>query len=137
MPSIKIISLPDNFYSQTRGWSFAPFKNSELIDSIEADWTTFHLVSVEPGTIRGNHFHPQGTEWLFFCGSPLLLVWQESDSEKINQQRITDRHTFAVIPPGIKHAIKNVGAEVLVLVAFRSPSPASGEAETLPSLLIE
>ena len=137
MPSIKIISLSVNFHQEPRGWSFAPFTDPELIRQIDVDWIAFHTVSMEPGTIRGNHFHPQVTEWLLFCGGPILLAWQDPDSDRTEKIRIEDNHTYVIIPPGIKHAIKNLGDDILYLVAFRSPTPSSGEPEVLPSIIIE
>lgn len=136
MPSIKIISLSENYRSETRGWSFAPFTDPELIRQINIDWTAFHTVSMEPGTIRGNHVHPNVTEWLLFCGGPILLAWQDPDSDTIEKIRIEDNYTYAIIPPGIKHAIKNLGDDILYLVAFRSPAPSEAP-EVLPSKIIE
>ncbi len=137
MPSLKIVSLQENFRLEPRGWSFAPFKDLSLIPQIEIDWTTFHTVSMEPGTIRGNHVHPQVTEWLFFCGGPILLAWQDPDSEKVQKSLIANHHTFVIIPPGVKHAAKNESPGALYLVAFRSPAPPSQEPEVLPAILID
>jgi oxalate decarboxylase/phosphoglucose isomerase-like protein (cupin superfamily) len=137
MNSLKIISLPEAFRQDPGGWSFAPLKNKKLIDQLEVDWTTFHTVSMEPETIRGNHFHPQVTEWLFFCGGPLLLAWQDEGSAIIQKKLIENSHTFLIIPPGVKHAVKNESPGTLVLVAFRSPGRSFEEPEVLPSLLIE
>jgi dTDP-4-dehydrorhamnose 3,5-epimerase-like enzyme len=137
MHSLKIISLPQYFRREPRGWSFTPFKDPDLTDKIDIDWTTFHTVSLEPGTIRGNHFHPQVTEWLFFCGGPILLVWQDPDSEAIKKNLFKNNESFVVIPPGVKHAVKNMGAQTLYLIAFRSPALSSQDPEVLPSLLIE
>ena len=137
MHPLKIVSLPENFRYEPRGWSFAPCKIPELIPQINIDWTTFHIVSMEPGTIRGNHFHPQVTEWLFFCGSPILLAWQDPDSETIQKNLITNNHSFAIIPPGVNHAVKNTGNQVVYLIAFRSPAGLSQEPEVLPAILID
>jgi dTDP-4-dehydrorhamnose 3,5-epimerase-like enzyme len=86
MHPLKIVSLPENFRYEPRGWSFAPCKIPELIPQINIDWTTFHIVSMESGTIRGNHFHPQVTEWLFFCGGTISIGLERSgvgnDSKK-------------------------------------------------------
>jgi oxalate decarboxylase/phosphoglucose isomerase-like protein (cupin superfamily) len=137
MHSIKIISLPQYFRREPKGWSFTPFKDPDLTGKIDIDWTTFHTVSMEPGTIRGNHFHPQVTEWLLFCGGPVLLAWQDPDSEAIKKILFKNNETLVIIPPKVKHAVKNVGDQTLYLVAFRSPALSPQEPEVLPSLLIE
>jgi len=91
---------------------------------------------MEPGTIRGNHVHPNVTEWLLFCGGPILLVWQDPDSDTTRQTLVDNHHTLVIIPPGVKHAIKNIGEGILYLVAFRSPASSPSEPEALPSILI-
>jgi UDP-2-acetamido-2,6-beta-L-arabino-hexul-4-ose reductase len=137
MPSIQILSFPQYFRSEPRGWSFTPFADLDLTGKVDIDWTTFHTVSMEPGTVRGNHFHPQVTEWLLFCGGPILLLWQDTDSNEVKKFLINNNQTLVIIPPGVKHAVKNMGEHPLYLIAFRSPAPSSQEPEVLPSLLIE
>ncbi len=138
MPSLKLVFFTGKFQSRNPvDFYFAPFKIPELIPQINIDWTTFHIVSMEPGTIRGNHFHPQVTEWLFFCGGPILLAWQDPDSETIQKNLIANNHSFAIIPPGVNHAVKNTGNQVVYLIAFRSPAELSQEPEVLPAILID
>jgi dTDP-4-dehydrorhamnose 3,5-epimerase-like enzyme len=137
MPSIEIVGLPEYFRLEPRGWSFAPFTDGERIGQIDIDWISFHTVSMEPGTIRGNHVHPQVNEWLLFCGSPVLLVWQEADSEQPRQTRIDNNHTMIFIPGGVKHAIKNLGKDPLYLVAFRSPARDPEVPEVLPAVILK
>jgi dTDP-4-dehydrorhamnose 3,5-epimerase-like enzyme len=138
MSSIQILTLPQHFRYEPKGWSFRPFADLDMTGKVDIDWSTFHTVSMEPGTVRGNHVHPQTTEWLLFCGGPVLLSWQDKDSEKINTVPITDNRTLLIIPPGVKHAVKNLSDLPLYLIAFRSPMPSiSQEPEVLPALLIE
>jgi oxalate decarboxylase/phosphoglucose isomerase-like protein (cupin superfamily) len=136
MNALRIISLPDRFYQEPRGWTFTPFNESPLAGGGSFDWTSFHTVSMKPGSIRGNHLHPRVSEWLLFCGGPFLIVWQDEGSEAVQQKQITDHHTFLVIPPRVKHAVKNTGKEWLYLVAFRSRAHGSDEPETLAAPLL-
>jgi oxalate decarboxylase/phosphoglucose isomerase-like protein (cupin superfamily) len=136
MKAIKILSLPENFGTDHRGWSFAPFKNVELFDGAAVDWNSLHAVSLNPGTVRGNHLHPLTTEWLFFCGGPVRLSWQESPAETPRTLLIEDHHTLVMIPPGISHAIKNESAETVYLVAFRSTAPCAEGPEVTPAVIL-
>jgi dTDP-4-dehydrorhamnose 3,5-epimerase-like enzyme len=136
MASIQCIALPQNFSTDHRGWSFAPFKNLELIQQAEVDWNSFHAVSLEPGIVRGNHFHPETTEWLFFCGGPVRLAWQEDGSLRPESILIENNHTLIIIPPGVSHAVKNESPLTIYLVAFRSPARSGPEPEVLRSILI-
>jgi len=136
-PSIEIIRLPRQFHREPRGWSFTPFLDPDRIREIAIDWTSFHTVAMEPGTVRGNHYHPKTREWLLFCGGTVLLVWQDPDTEEVRQARIEDHHTLVIIPPGVKHAIKNLSDGLLYLVAFRSPVSDSDREKALPAPLIK
>jgi oxalate decarboxylase/phosphoglucose isomerase-like protein (cupin superfamily) len=136
MNALRIVSLPDHFHLEPRGWTFTPFTESPEAAGTSLDWASFHTVSLEPGSVRGNHVHPLVTEWLLFCGAPFLVVWQDEGSETIHQKQITDHHTFLIIPPRVKHAVKNTGKALLYLVAFRSRADAPEEPETLAAPLI-
>jgi oxalate decarboxylase/phosphoglucose isomerase-like protein (cupin superfamily) len=136
MNALRIVSLPDRFRLEPRGWTFTPFKESPLANGPPLDWASFHIVSLEPGSVRGNHVHPRVTEWLLFCGGPFLVVWQDEGSKTIQQQQIADQHTYLIIPPRVKHAVKNTGKVLLYLVAFRSRADGAQEPETLATPLI-
>lgn len=136
MNTLKIISRPDYFRQEPRGWSFSPFRENPLKDGREIDWASFHTVSMEPGSIRGNHVHLRVTEWLLFCGGPLLLIWQEEGEERIQQKHLEDQSTYLIIPPGVKHAVQNRSQGTIYLVAFRSLISPAPEPETLAAPLL-
>ncbi len=136
MNALRIVSLPDHFRLEPRGWTFTPFTVSPLAAGLSLDWASFHTVSLEPGSIRGNHVHPRVTEWLLFCGGPFLVVWQDEGSDAIQQKQLADQHTYLIIPPRVKHAVKNIGKTVLYLVAFRNRTDGADEPETLVTPLI-
>ncbi|MCU0577912.1 MAG: cupin domain-containing protein [Desulfobacterota bacterium] len=136
MNALQLISLPENFRQEPRGWSFSPFRERPWKNGLEIDWASFHLVSLEPGSIRGNHVHPRVTEWLLFLGAPFLLVWQDEGSVLVQQRRIDDHHTLVVIPPRVKHAVQNLSPGPLYLTAFRSLTPGSAKEETVAAPLI-
>jgi oxalate decarboxylase/phosphoglucose isomerase-like protein (cupin superfamily) len=136
MNTLEIVSLPEGLRQEPRGWSFSPFQESPMNNGLELDWASFHLVSMEPGSIRGNHVHPRVTEWLLFLGAPFLLVWQDEGSELVEKRRVDDHHTLVVIPPRVKHAVQNLSAGPIYLTAFRSKAPDSSETETVAAPLV-
>jgi quercetin dioxygenase-like cupin family protein len=71
---------------------------------------------------------------LFPCRT--VSAWQDEGSEAVQQKQIADHHTFLVIPPRVKHAVKNTANTLLYLVAFRSQSEGAEEPETLATPLI-
>ena len=77
-----------------------------------------HVVMTEPRGIRGNHYHPRGTEILTVMGPALVRTKTETDTTDVH---VPAREAYQFfIPPGISHAIQNTGSEPGVLVAFNS-----------------
>jgi UDP-2-acetamido-2,6-beta-L-arabino-hexul-4-ose reductase len=77
-----------------------------------------HVVVTQPGLLRGNHYHVRGTETLTVLG-PALVRWREDTA--VREQAIGSGEAYRfVIPPGVPHAIRAVGPEPMLLVAFNS-----------------
>ena len=80
----------------------------------------FHIVSLNPGAIRGNHVHDY-TEIICVLGGKgiaeieLIELQDIKHSEKI----IIDKNFQIVeVPPRIKHIVKNIGDRVFYLVCL-------------------
>jgi dTDP-4-dehydrorhamnose 3,5-epimerase-like enzyme len=77
-----------------------------------------HVASLEPGAVRGNHMHPDVTEYVFTWGGPVDVVWQPEGGELAREEvRSGDLSVFE-IPPGVRHAVMNVGEERVYLIAY-------------------
>ena len=77
-----------------------------------------HLVLTEPGCIRGNHFHPRGTEVAVVLGPALVRLREEGEVRDIH---IAEGQAYRLtIPPGVAHAFQNTGTRPTVLVAFNT-----------------
>ena len=86
-----------------------------------------HVVTLRPGTIRGNHYHPKSTEHILFIdGKVEVIVGMEKNldghSEELN---LVVRKVFEPtpgqilrIPAGIPHAVKNVGQNDAVIMCI-------------------
>jgi hypothetical protein len=62
MESVRFIDLAKEIREDLRGFSFYPLKGRALEpERLPED---FHLVSIGPGQVRGNHLHPGRWEWL-------------------------------------------------------------------------
>jgi dTDP-4-dehydrorhamnose 3,5-epimerase-like enzyme len=135
MPVVQFIDLNPTIKADARGMSFFPWqgrlqKPGELLQ-------TFHLVSIQPGTIRGNHLHPGHAEWLYPFHGAAVFIW-ESDPGQIQERLISGDRTLIYTPPGVAHALKNPGPEILYLLAWRelSGSELTGP-ETVPCNLAD
>jgi len=122
MPCVRQLKLNDAILKDGRGWTINPLK---IADIPGKSLLGLHLVSIKPGTIRGNHHHPDATEWLLTCGGLASLVWRPVGDEAVNEFLIEgEEPVLFEIPPGCEHAIKNLSHDDIYLMAFYDvPSP--------------
>ena len=64
---------------QERGWSIEPVTSALLTTGGVGN---IHLVSLEPGTIRGNHVHAKQSEWVVAFGGRCLAAALDADGRR-------------------------------------------------------
>ena len=102
-------------HSDARGSVYEPLQAEQLPQQQNA-----HVVVTAPGHVRGNHYHACGTETLTVLG-PALVCWLD-DSVR-HEQAIGSGEAYRfLIPPRVPHAMRAVGPEPMVIVAFNSQS---------------
>jgi oxalate decarboxylase/phosphoglucose isomerase-like protein (cupin superfamily) len=116
MAEVHFINLSNEIHVDARGISFFPWQGR--VHAPENILNTFHLISIRPGHTRGNHLHPGHIEWLYPFHGDGLLLW-EIDPDQVQERLISGDSTLILIPPGIAHAVKNPGPEILYLLAWR------------------
>jgi dTDP-4-dehydrorhamnose 3,5-epimerase-like enzyme len=93
-----------------------------------------HIVISLPGVARGNHYHGKGKETITVFG-PSLVRFREND--KTTAVVIPEKEVWRfVFPPGVSHAIKNLGEEANILVAFNTIEHDPENPDTKADLLI-
>ncbi|MFZ5448070.1 MAG: cupin domain-containing protein [Thermodesulfobacteriota bacterium] len=122
MAAVQFIDLRSEIHSDDRGMSFFPWQGR--LQSPEDIFNSFHLVSIRPGHTRGNHLHPGHGEWLYPFHGDGVIIW-EAASGQTQERLVSGDSTLIYIPPGIAHAVRNPGPEILYLLAWRE---AVGEA---------
>ena len=128
---MKPISLEHALWRDERGWGINPFKIAGLDGKPVYD---FHTVSIEPGMIRGNHYHVGATEWLLIFGGTALLAWTMNTDQAAEQIRLqSDEPMLFEFPPGVAHAVKNISSHTIYLLSF-SNSP-DRETIRIPSII--
>lgn len=104
------------FYQDDRGWCIRPISDDDIKNGIISD---IHMVSMKPGSIRGNHYHVNKIENVFIIGSTCrVLVVDNNTNEKEEKILENNEKTMFVIPPHVTHAIENIGNEVSYLFCF-------------------
>jgi UDP-2-acetamido-2,6-beta-L-arabino-hexul-4-ose reductase len=94
-----------------------------------------HVVVTEPGCVRGNHYHTRGTEVLTVQGPALVRI---RDEQGVQDTLIPEGGvTRFIIPPGMAHAIQNLGAQPTLLIAFRDRADDPADPDVVRETLIE
>lgn len=71
-----------------------------------------HVATIEPGAIRGNHYHAVRQEMLVIMAADRWsLHWDEGVNTPVRRQEFVGPGAVLVtVPPGLSHAIRNDGA---------------------------
>jgi len=94
-----------------------------------------HVVVSDPGVVRGNHYHLQGTEIIAVMGPSLVRIKEYGKLRDIEVPAdVVYRFTF---PPHVPHAFKNTGDRANILVAFNSCEHDPEKPDTVPEILIK
>ena len=117
MSSLRVQVL--EVHRDERGWVAEPLGAGHLPAQ-----RNVHVVVSRPGAVRGNHYHPEGTEILTVAG-PALVRTREAGV--VSDTPVPDGACYRfTIPPGVTHAVRNTGEAPAVLIAFNTlESPAT------------
>lgn len=128
---IQFIDLCGSLQADARGFAYFPFQGlAETLPVVDM-CTSCHLIAISPGQVRGQHQHPQKTEWLYVFHGQGELFWRTREGQR-RQRRLDDHRTLVVISPGIPHALRNAGSDALYLLAWRAAlTPGPDEPDTV------
>lgn len=116
MNGIREIELKDNTWSDTRGWGVNPI---DIVGLSNKPIGRLHMVSLTPGSVRGNHSHKGSTEWLLVSGGPAKIAWRRLDQKSIEMILVKqDEPALFEILSLTEHAIMNTGQKDIFLLAF-------------------
>ena len=129
MPIIKRIDIIENAYNDERGWVTNPLEVTGISGNT---LSSLHIASMQPGCIRGNHYHTHATEWLLIFGGAASFYWRSREDDTIHEEEIKGKAPLLFeIPPGVEHAILNRSENEIFLMAFRNIE----NADTIRSLI--
>ena len=123
MPNVKKHVLEKR--SDERGWVIDPLVRSREGEPLGHA----HLASLEPGAIRGNHVHSGAAEYVLVWGGTAEIAWE--DDGRVTRETVSGEELVVFeIPPGVAHAVTNVGATTAYLIAYYFGLPEDGWPET-------
>ena len=115
---MKRIEIKKYSWSDERGWGI------EVIEAVELPREklgNLHIVSLKPGKIRANHFHPDAIEWMLICGGPTKFAWRSCDDNSVNEIVVNGNEPVVFeIPPNTHHAVQNLSENDIYLMAFNN-----------------
>jgi len=115
---MKRVEIKNCSWSDERGWGIEPVDASGL-DRKELG--NLHVVSLKPGKIRANHYHPDATEWLLVMGGPVKIAWRLCNEDAIHEKIMEGvEPALFEIPPNTMHAIQNISENLIYLMAFNN-----------------
>lgn len=112
-PATRTLIETVSTFEDTRGAVFEPLGAAGL-----AAQRNTHVVLTEPGCIRGNHYHPVGTEISVLRGPAFIRLREDG---VLRDLEVPAGQTWRLtIPPGVVHAFRNPGPGPMLLVAFNT-----------------
>ena len=116
MQKVEQIKIENKIWLDDRGWV------ANLLSVIGISITSigdFHLASIKPGKIRGNHYHKNATEWILFLGGKVTLLWKKVGRKSVNKIELTGNNpTLYKIPRNIEHTVINNDQFDIFLIAI-------------------
>lgn len=104
-------------WTDKRGWLVEMLKRNEIDEDIKQ----IYAATIEPGCVRGNHYHQKRVEWFFIAGGSAQICLEDIktkakeliDTTPEKPQRIT-------INRNIAHAVKNISGETIYLFSAQN-----------------
>src|SRR5437899_350053 len=115
-PVAGVIWKPLRKFTDARGWLCELFRH----DEVPPEWHAVmaYLSVTEPGLARGPHEHVAQADYFCFLGPSnfKIYLWDNRPTSSTYLAFQTDvvgsaKPMALVIPPGVVHAYKNIGAE--------------------------
>lgn len=132
MGIIKIKEI--EFNQDSRGWFITPISNGDMKSGNIID---IHMVSMEPGTIRGNHYHEHKTENILIIGSTCRVIAVDNNTKKREEKIIENNcKVLLVILPEVTHAVENIGSEVAYLLCYSNVKEESQNIDVVRNKII-
>lgn len=119
-------------HTDKRGWNVHPFDEAGLA---KGALSNLHVVSMAPGTTRGNHLHKRQTEQILPVGGPCLFKAADPRTGERHEEVFdAERPVHVRVAPGIAHVFKNISDHVVYLVCAGDTAydPLNSDSEPFP-----
>lgn len=117
---MKFLPLDGYSWEDVRGWGVRALEASGVAPGGVGE---MHVASLEPGAVRGNHVHPNVTEWIIVFGGPTTLAWRPRDGAVERIQLPGPGPTLVELAPGEAHAVRCDGEHTAFLASWADGVP--------------
>ena len=108
------------------------------LEKIMLDSRHFFVSKSKPGTVRGNHYHQNKSEWFYVIQGHCELVIEDIKTKKKIKKVIKDADNIIVhIEPKQAHAFKNIGKNELILLALVNETLDQNQPDTYNYILLK
>jgi len=91
-----------------------------------------YAFSINPGAVRGNHFHKRKKEWFsVISGECLLILKENGNEEEINLSE--NLHQVVEVKPNAIHTFKNESKKPAIIIAYIDEEFNSEDSDTFYS----
>ena len=104
--NIKIIASSCNLSTvkDGRGGIFTWIPEEKIVE--------FNMFYFQPNKIRGNHFHPEFTEYFLIVSGTVVMVTKDKDGNEVNMHASTG--TCFCTPPNTSHAVYAITPSICI-----------------------
>ncbi len=96
-----------------------------------------YITAAVEGAVKGNHYHQRTTEWFAVIrGQGRLVLRRMSDDEEAELFLDEAKPRVVEVPPGVAHAIQNVGSGPMHLLAYADLAYDRDDPDVVPVPLI-
>lgn len=101
-----------------RGWLLKVLMRHHLPEE-KREFGEIYVTAARPGEVKGNHYHRRTREWFcVVCGQGQLVTKNVATGETAEFILSVDEPHTIEVSPNVAHAVKNVGQDLMVLLAY-------------------
>ena len=114
MKNVEIIEL--TYLADSRGWVARPLPDAILNNGLIAN---FHVPSLKPGAVRGNHYHRDTREYVLILNGPCKACFKDTETGELWETVFPgDRPVLLKIEPHTTHTFMNAAPHDVFLICY-------------------
>lgn len=119
-----------DYFEDERGWLLKVIQKEDLMGQ---NFGEVYITTAHPGIIKANHYHMDTDEWFCIIKGTAKLVLEDIESGETKEIILgTERFRIIKVPKKIAHAVKNIGDDLMYLLAIADQPYDNDDPDTYP-----